>query len=219
MGCWSPGRCFPCRGPLDSSEGPGDCRGFTRGANLAEGDDREEGDSWGSTLCLGEISRCGEELERGDVEGRGETLTLGAAVTLGAADGLGNELTLGAIDGLGDKAGTTLGDGLGVTRWIQSKIELLANAVSKLAAVRTSPALNFPSVLSDGSVAVGACPTGIGSYVSPAVGVTDFAFNCFSSFAIVTGVPLLALVSETHWTLAVSMVRRFSRICVCCFFS
>jgi hypothetical protein len=186
---------------------------------LAEGDDREVGDSRGSTLCLGEIRRCGEELERGDVEGRGEALTLGAALALGAADGLVNELTLGAIDGLGDMAGTALGDGLGVTRWIQSKIELLATAVSKLAAVRTSPALNFPRVLSDGSVAVGACPTGIGSYVSPAVGVTVFPFNCFSSFAIVTGVPLLALVSETHWTLAVSMVRRFSRICACCFFS
>jgi hypothetical protein len=130
---------------------------------LAEGDGLEEGEFRGSTLCLGEISKWGEELERGDVEGRGAAVTSGATVTLGTAVGLGNRLTLGATDGLGERVGTTLGDGLGVIRWIQSKIEPLANAVSKLAAVKTSPPLNFPRVLSDGSVAVGASPTGIGS--------------------------------------------------------
>src|SRR4051812_32868355 len=62
-GLWpgdSCGNCRPCFKPPDFSEsgwsldGGGDWRGPLRGANLAEGDGREEGESSGA--CRGEMS-------------------------------------------------------------------------------------------------------------------------------------------------------------------
>ena len=58
----SRGYCRPCFRPPDFSEsdfsweGAGDFRGPVRGANFAEGDGPEEGESSGSTLCRGEMS-------------------------------------------------------------------------------------------------------------------------------------------------------------------
>ena len=44
------------------------------------------------------------------------------------------------------------------------------------------------------------------------VGEIVLPFICFVRLAIVTGAPLLALVSETHWTFAESIIFRFSMI-------
>lgn len=111
------------------------------------------------------MSECGAVLARGEPEGRGETDGRGETVTLGSTEGFGDALTLGASDAFGDAEGNALGAGVGAgeLRRSMSKYELLASAVSRLATVRTSPPLNFPSVLSDGNVAAGGWPTGIGS--------------------------------------------------------
>src|SRR3954468_15019083 len=107
------GNCRPCFKPPDFSEsgwsldGGGVWRGPFRGANLAEGEGREEGESSGA--CRGEIR------ERGGLLGRGETL--GGAVggaggdTLGCADGE----TLGAAAGcLGGNVDNAVTDGFGL---------------------------------------------------------------------------------------------------------
>ena len=83
-----------------------------------------------------------------------------------------------------------------------------------LAAVRTSPLPKLPSDLSAGNVAVGGWPTGIGSYVSPTAGFTSLPASCDFKFAIVTGIPSVALVSVTHFVFAESIRSRFSRIWV-----
>ena len=94
-------------------------------------------------------------LALGEVEGRGDAAGLGETVTLGAADAIGF--------GDADTAGAGIGVVVVVLRVLQLKAVLLASAVSRLAAVTTSPPPKVPSVLPAGIVAVGACPTGIGS--------------------------------------------------------
>ena len=127
------------------------------GANFAEGEGREEGDSSVSSRCRGEISECGVELDRGEVDGLGATVSLGAAVTLGAAEGFG----FGEIEGgVGDVVVVVV---VVLFLRFQLKAELFASAVSIVATVITSPPPNVPSVLFAGSVAVGGWPTGIGS--------------------------------------------------------
>lgn len=124
------------------------------GANFAEGDGRDEGGSSVSSVCRGEISECGVELDLGESDGFGATVSLGAAVTLGAAEGFG----FGEIDG-------GVGDEVVVVLFFkfQLKAELFASAVSIVATVIASPPPKVPSVLFAGSVAVGGWPTGIGS--------------------------------------------------------
>lgn len=159
LGGWSPGFCLPCRRPPDSSRSEGDCLGFIcgplRGANFAEGDGRDDGDSSVSSRCLGEIRECGVALDFGETDGFGEAVTLGS--TDGAAEGLGFGDIRGveAIDGAGDA--------VVLLRKFQLNAELLASAVSIVATVRTSPPVKVPSVLFAGNVAVGGWPTGIGS--------------------------------------------------------
>jgi hypothetical protein len=157
------GCCFPCRGPLDSSDGPGDRRGFIcgplRGANFAEGEGRDDGDSSLSSLCRGEINECGVELDLGESDGLGETDGLGDAVTDGSADGC----SFGEADGRTVELGDAEGEAVVLLRKLQLNAELLASAVSMLATVRTSPPLKLPRVLFAGNVAVGGWPTGIGS--------------------------------------------------------
>ena len=87
----------------------------------------------------------------------GETDTggFGDAVTLGAAEGFG--FGDASVDGgVGEEVVVLL-------RRFHLNAELFANAVSMLATVRTSPPLKLPSVLLAGNVAVGGCPTGMGS--------------------------------------------------------
>jgi len=122
------------------------------GANFAEGDGRDDGDSSFSSCCRGEISECGVALDLGDIDGFGE------AVSLGVVDGVTEGFGLGEIDrGVGDVVVVVL-----FLRF-QLKAERFANAVSMLATVITSPPLNVPRVLFAGNVAVGGWPTGIGS--------------------------------------------------------
>lgn len=153
------GFCFPCLKPSEDSGPDGDCRGLFGptlwgGANFAEGEGRDEGDSSVSSRCRGEISECGVELDFGEGDGFGATVSLGAAVTLGAAEDFG----FGEIDG-------GVGDEVVVVLFFkfQLKAELFANAVSMLATVITSPPLKVPRLLFAGKVAVGGWPTGIGS--------------------------------------------------------
>jgi hypothetical protein len=166
----------PCFKPPDfsesdfSSEVEGDRRGVVRGPNLADGDGREDGDSSGSTLWRGEISECGAELDLGEVVGFGET------------DGLGDAVTEGATELLGETPGVTVGVGLEpkgqvVVLFENHLTELLSRSFSIISAVRTSPSLNLLSDFVAGRVAVGAWPTGIGSYCSPTAGLISFVLK------------------------------------------
>jgi hypothetical protein len=157
----SRGRCRPWRNPPDSESDllEGDWRGFTRGANFAEGDGRVEGGSSDSSLRRGEINECGVALDRGDIDGFGETVTLGAT----EAFGLGASEAFALGDGDGRVATDGAGDGVVFLGRLKLKAELFASAASMLATVRISPPLKVPSVLFAGNVAVGAWPTGIGS--------------------------------------------------------
>src|SRR4051812_21341213 len=154
------GNCRPCFKPPDfsasgwSRDGGGVRRGPFRGANLAEGEGREEGESSGA--CRGEIREWGGLLGRGETAG-------------GAVGGAGGD-TLGRADGetageaagcLGDGADNAATDGVGLVLCrFNENGEVLARAFSMLAAVRMSPPLNVPSVFVVGNVAVGAWPTG-----------------------------------------------------------
>lgn len=123
---------------------------------MADGDGPDEGESSGSTLCLGEIRECGDELDLGEAEDFGD----------GEGDGLGVAATLGAGVGFGDDCGAGVGEKrvVGLFRFaFQVNTELFASAFSILAAVTTSPPLNGPRVLLVGIVAVGGWPTGMGS--------------------------------------------------------
>lgn len=126
------------------------------GANFAEGDGRDDGDSSFSSCCRGEISECGVALDLGDIDGFGEAVSLGVAE--GAAEGAAEGFGFGEMEG-------GVGDAVVVVLFLrfQLKAELFANAVSMLATVITSPPLNVPRVLFAGNVAVGGWPTGIGS--------------------------------------------------------
>lgn len=170
------------------------------GDGRVDGGCREDGDSSVSSLRRGEINECGVAVDLGESDGLGETVTLGAAEALGLGDADGR----GATDGLGD-ADVFL-------RKFHLKVELLASAVSMLVAVNTSPPLKVPSVLFAGKVAVGGWPTGIGSYVSSTTGFICLPPNCDFKFAIVTGAPLVAFVSATHFVFAESISTKFSLI-------
>jgi len=98
LDCESLGFCLPCRRPLESSGSEGDCRGFIRGpfcggANLADGEGRDEGDSSDSSRCRGEIKECGVPLDLGDTEGFGDAVTVGAALAFGELVGRSEEHT------------------------------------------------------------------------------------------------------------------------------
>jgi hypothetical protein len=88
---------------------------LVRGPNLADGDCREEGESSGSTLCLGEIRECGEELDLGEVEGLGD----------GDGEGFGEAVTLGAGAGVGfgDDCGAGVQEVMVVLRLFQANME------------------------------------------------------------------------------------------------
>jgi hypothetical protein len=144
----SSGREGVSRGPI---------RGPSRGANFAEGDGRaeDEGGSFGSALWRGEINDLGEEVGLGETnggEGRGDGVGLAEAVIFGEA--------IGAALGAGE-----------VLLNAQVNAEPLARDCSRLAAVTTLPALNFPSVFPSGIVATGGWPTGLGSYCSSTAGL------------------------------------------------
>ena len=136
-------------------------RGPSRGANFADGDGRAD-DEGSSGAWRGEMS------DRGELVGRGETDTGGE----GRADGVALAAAVGldAIVGLGELGGDALGAG---EVWLNAQVnaELLARDCSRLVAVTTSPALNFPSVLPAGIVAIGTRPTGFGSYCSSTAGL------------------------------------------------
>ena len=95
----------------------------------------------------------------------------------GETDGFGAAVTSGAVLAFGEAVGTAVGEGLvppsdhGILVVVERHDSEFAKAVSMLATVRTSPPLKLPSVLFAGNVAVGAWPTGIGSYVSPTTGL------------------------------------------------
>ena len=136
-------------------------RGPSRGANFADGDGRvdEEGSSG---AWRGEISDLGDEVGLGDADTTGEGR--------GEGDALAATAGLEATVGCGELSGAALGAG---ELWlkIQVNAELLASDFSRFAALTSSPALNFPSVLPSGILAVGARPTGFGSYCSSTAGL------------------------------------------------
>ena len=122
----------------------------------------DDGVSSGATVCLGEIRDRGGDVAFGETE----------------MDGLGDGVGAGAIVACGVAAGATVGVGLvppndHVFFEVQENTPL-AISFSIAATVRTSPALKFPSPFVAGSVAVGAWPTGIGTYCSPAQEVISF---------------------------------------------
>ena len=148
-----------CSGSEGVSRGP--MRGPSRGANFAEGEGRadEEGSSG---AWRGEINDLGEEVGLGDADTAGEGRGEGKALAEAAG--------LDATVGLGDVGGEALGAGGGRLN-SQVNAELLARDCSRLMAVTSSPALNFPSVLPAGIVAIGTRPTGFGSYCSSTAGL------------------------------------------------
>ena len=84
------------------------------GANLAEGEGREDGDeggSSGSSVCRGEMSECGDALGFGEADGFGD----GDAVTLGAAE----EVGFGEADGGAGEFDSGAGEVVVVVRDIQ----------------------------------------------------------------------------------------------------
>ena len=112
---------------------------------------------------------------------RGGEVDFGEAEADGLGDGEG--VDAGATVAFGETAGAAVGVGLVppddnvLDVFEDHENAPAAMSFSRAAAVRTSPALKLPSDFVAGSVAVGAWPTGIGSYCSSTAGLISLPFK------------------------------------------